>query len=126
VGFPTSPPYYEGFIASPDPSLQNYNNPVLSYGHGSTNITGCAITGGTLYPTSALFPQEYEGYYFADFCNGWIRRLDPETCNASSFATGLERPIDLEVSKAGELYYLARGNTGSPALVGKIGYATSK
>src|SRR5215208_3923277 len=29
-GFPTSPPYYEGFIASPDPSLQNYNNPVFA------------------------------------------------------------------------------------------------
>jgi glucose/arabinose dehydrogenase len=120
-GFPTSPPYYEGIIASPDSSLQNYNNPVLSYGHGSTNTTGCAITGGTLYPTSALFPQEYEGYYFADFCNGWIRRLDPETGNASSFATGLERPIDLEVSKAGELYYLAKGSTGGTAHVSKIG-----
>jgi hypothetical protein len=27
------------------------------------------------------------------------------------------------VSQAGELYYLVRGSTGSPALVGKIGYA---
>jgi hypothetical protein len=41
----------------------------------------------------------------------------------SGFATGLERPIDLEVSKAGELYYLARGSTDIPASVGKIGYA---
>ena len=39
---------------------------------------------------------------------------------ASGFATGLERPIDLEVSKAGELYYLSRGSTG---IVGKIGYS---
>src|SRR5215213_5236136 len=112
-------PVHEG-VANDDPP---YVDPIFSYGHGSTNTTGCAITGGTFYPTSALFPREYEGYYFADFCNGWIRRLDPATGNASSFATGLERPIDLEVSKTGELYYLARGNTGSPAIVGKIGYA---
>jgi hypothetical protein len=46
--------------------------------------------------------------------------LDPATGEVSGFATGLERPIDLEVSKAGELYYLSRGSTGT---VGKIGYA---
>jgi glucose/arabinose dehydrogenase len=111
-------PVHEG-VANDDPP---YVDPIFSYGHGSTNTTGCAITGGTFYPTSALFPQEYEGYYyFADFCNGWIRRLDPETGNASSFATGLERPIDLEVSKAGELYYLAKCSTGGTAHVSKIG-----
>jgi glucose/arabinose dehydrogenase len=111
-------PVHEG-VANDDPP---YVDPIFSYGHGSTNTTGCAITGGTFYPTSALFPQEYEGYYyFADFCNGWIRRLDPETGKASSFATGLERPIDLEVSKAGELYYLARGSTDGTAYVSKIG-----
>ena len=75
-------------------------------------------------PTTALFPQEYEGdYFFADFCNGWIRTREATTGEVSGFATGLERPIDLEVSKAGELYYLARGNTDIPASVGKIGYA---
>ncbi len=83
--------------------------------------------GHLLPPTSTLFPQEYGGdYFFADFCSGWIRRLEPTTGGgfaASGFATGLERPIDLEVSQAGELYYLARGNMGSPAIVGKIGYA---
>jgi glucose/arabinose dehydrogenase len=75
-------------------------------------------------PTTALFPQEYEGdYFFADFCNGWIRTREATTGEVSGFATGLERPIDLEVGKAGELYYLARGNTDIPASVGKIGYA---
>jgi hypothetical protein len=99
--------------------------PIFAYGHGGdTATTGCAITGGTFYnPTTLQFPPEYEGdYFFADFCGGWIRRLDPATGEASGFATGLERPIDLEVSKAGELYYLSRGTTG---LVGKIGCAGS-
>jgi glucose/arabinose dehydrogenase len=116
-------PVHEGVANDPP-----FVDPIFAYGHGSTNTTGCAITGGTFYPpTSTLFPQEYEGdYFFADFCSGWIRRLEPTTGGgfaASGFATGLERPIDLEVSQAGELYYLARGNMGSPAIVGKIGYA---
>ena len=83
---------------------------------------GCSITGGVFYnPTTVLFPWKYQGdYFFADFCNGWIRRLDPATGEASGFATGLVRPIDLEVSKAGELYYLSRGTTG---IVGKIEHA---
>ena len=68
--------------------------------------------------------MEYKGnYFFADFCSGWLRILHPSTGEASGFAMGLEKPVDLEVSKAGEPYYLARGSTGSPASVGKIGYA---
>ncbi len=38
-------------------------------------------------------------------------------------ATRLEKLVDLEVSQAGELYYLARGSMGSPALMGRIGYS---
>jgi hypothetical protein len=85
--------------------------PIFIYGHdGDPATTGCSITGGTFYnPMTVLFPPEYEGdYFFADFCIGWIRTYDPSTGAASGFATGLERPIDLEVSKAGQLYYLAR------------------
>ena len=94
------------------------------YGHVSTDTTGCSITGGAFYnPTTILFPSGYVGdYFFADFCSGWIRTYDPSTGAASGFATGLEMPIDLEVSKAGQLYYLTRG---SPASVGKIGYAAN-
>jgi glucose/arabinose dehydrogenase len=112
-----------------------YEDPIFNYAYGpdgATTTTGCAITGGTFYnPTTPQFPSEYAGdYFFADFCNGWIRKLEPPPdatsgFTASGFATGLERPIDLEVSQAGELYYLARGSTGSPASVGKIGYASN-
>ena len=114
-------PVHEGVANDPP-----YVDPIFAYGHeGDSATTGCAITGGTFYnPTTVLFPQEYEGdYFFADFCNGWIRRIDPSTGAVSGFATGLERPIDLELSKAGKLYYLSRGSTGGSALVGKIGYA---
>jgi glucose/arabinose dehydrogenase len=112
-----------------------YADPIFNYAYGpdgATTTTGCAITGGTFYnPATLQFPSEYAGdYFFADFCNGWIRKLEstPDAASglaASEFATGLERPIDLEVSKAGQLYYLARGSTGSSASVDKIGYAAN-
>jgi glucose/arabinose dehydrogenase len=116
-------PVHEGVAKDPP-----YVDPIFRYGHGSTATTGCAITGGAFYnPATLQFPQdEYEGdYFFADFCSGWIRRLEQQPprgggFTVSGFATGLERPIDLEVSQEGELYYLSRGSTG---LVGKIAYA---
>ena len=114
-------PLHEG-VANESP----YVDPVFAYGHGGDPATtGCSITGGTFYNrVTVLFPPEYEGdYFFADFCSGWIRTYDPSTGAASAFATGLERPIDLEVGQAGQLYYLAKGSIGSPASVGKIGYA---
>jgi hypothetical protein len=71
------------------------------------------------------FPSGYVGdYFFADFCGGWIRSFDPSTSEASGFAIGIEgRPVDLEVSKEGELYYLSRGRSSSPGTVIKIRYA---
>jgi glucose/arabinose dehydrogenase len=120
-------PTHEGFAASPDPSLQNYKNPVFSYQHGTTADTGCAITGGAFYdptaPTTPLFPAEYQGdYFYADFCGGWIRRLDLSTNTTAAFASGIERPVDLEVAEDGSLYYLFKG-TSVPDAVHKIRYA---
>ncbi len=107
-------PVYEG----PE-SDANYTPPIFAYGHGSTNTTGCAITGGAFYnPPTVQFPSGYVGdYFFADLCNGWIRRYDPAADTASRFATGLSGLVDLEVSKVGELYYLSRGSPGSVAKI---------
>jgi glucose/arabinose dehydrogenase len=98
---------YEG--PESDPA---YRDPAFAYGHGSTSTTGCAITGGTFYdPPTGQFPSGYVGdYFFADLCSGWIRRLDGATGDVSGFATGISRPVDLEVSKGGSLYYLSRGD----------------
>ena len=40
--------------------------------------TGCAITGGAFYnPLTQQFPSDYTGdYFFADYCGGWIYRID--------------------------------------------------
>jgi glucose/arabinose dehydrogenase len=101
-GWPTC----EGVCSNP-----SFRNPVFTYGHGSSATTGCAITGGAFYnPAVAQFPSSYTGkYFFADFCSGWIRLLDPASNTATSFATGIANPVDLQVATDGSLYYLARG-----------------
>jgi glucose/arabinose dehydrogenase len=109
-------PRYEGPETDPQ-----YVDPIFAYGHGSTNTTGCAITGGAFYnPTTVLFPNRYLGdYFFADLCNGWIRRYDSASDTTTRFATGLSSLVDLEVGEDGELYLLSRTNPGS---VDKIRY----
>ena len=113
-GWPTC----EGFCNPPN---ANFRDPIFAYANdGST----CAITGGAFYnPQSPQFPANFIGnYFFADFCGGWIRRLNPAQGNAvSDFATGISLPVDLKVSPDGFLYYLARGN-GS---VNRIGFTQS-
>jgi glucose/arabinose dehydrogenase len=105
-----------------------FRGPVYAYPHESTNPdqpVGCAITGGAFYnPPTALFPAEYVGaYFFADFCNHWIKRYDPVTGAVSDFATSTSpHPVDLWTAVDGGLYYLARG-TGS---IIRIGYTSSQ
>src|SRR5215212_159610 len=114
-------PLYQGMENDP-----KYTDPIFTYQHnGDVATTGCAITGGTFYnPPTVDLPavaNPYKGdYFFADYCNGWIRVLDSNG-TVSGFATGLGNKgvIDLEVSKEGELYYLNRSTTG---IVSKIGF----
>ena len=108
-------PRYEGRESNP-----KYRNPVFAYKHGSTNTTGCAITGGAFYdPATRQFPSGYAGdYFFADLCGGWIRRLDAAKGDVSGFEAGISQPDDIEVIQGGALYYLRRG-AGS---VGTIRY----
>ncbi|HKQ52446.1 MAG TPA: PQQ-dependent sugar dehydrogenase, partial [Pyrinomonadaceae bacterium] len=89
-----------------------FRSPLFAYQHGSSATTGCAITGGTFYnPATNQFPLTYNGkYFFADFCSGWIRLLDPANNTATAFATGIASPVDLQVAADGSLYYLARGS----------------
>ncbi|HVF86298.1 MAG TPA: PQQ-dependent sugar dehydrogenase [Pyrinomonadaceae bacterium] len=90
-----------------------HRGPLYWYGRGPVETGGCAITGGTFYnPAASQFPNDYVGsYFFADFCSGWIRRLDPASGNAASgFASGISSPVDLKVGPDGVLYYLARGS----------------
>ena len=123
-GFPGADfgwPTYEG----PGES-ETSHSPLFAYGHGINPDEGCAITGGTFYnPASSTFPPEFIGkYFFADYCGGWIRVLDPENPDHSDgFATGLDQPVGLEVGLDGALYVLTRSSvfriqaTSTPGIV---------
>lgn len=100
-----------------------FHAPLYAYGHAPAEVRGCAITGGAFYnPPTVTFPSQYLGrYFFADYCDGWIRALDPEDGTTTLFATGLEFPVDLAVGPDGSLSYLDRGS-GS---VHRITYAAT-
>jgi glucose/arabinose dehydrogenase len=106
-----------------------YEQPIYFYGH--TDEGGeCAISGGTFYsPAVANFPESYDGtYFFADYCAGWIKYLDPANSNAiADFATGLVEPVDLQVGPDGNLYYLQRSGAfgGGQGKVYRIAYGVA-
>ena len=92
-------------------SAPGITGPLYAYPH----VPGCAISGGAFYnPADAWFPPSYVGkYFFADYCQGEIRVLDPNnptdvTVFGSTSAPSW--PIDVRVSPDGALYYLARGS----------------
>lgn len=107
-----------------------FTNPVYAYSHS----VGCSISGGAFYnPPTAQFPASYTGkYFFADFCNGTVKVLDPANPGATpaGFASGIGNPVNLGLAPSGSLYYLARNQgTGTPTAgsgtVGKIQYTGS-
>lgn len=101
-----------------------FRGPIHYYGRSD----GCAITGGAFYsPASIRFPSGYfDDYFYADFCGGWIRRLDANGAPiAGNFATGISSPVDLKVSGDGRLYYLARGGGSNTGVVYAIDYGVT-
>jgi glucose/arabinose dehydrogenase len=101
-----------GWPQTEGPTTQaGIDSPRHAYRHDDPNLNNpCAITGGAFYHLTAPFPSAYFGdYFFADYCGGWIRRLDVASNTVSGFATGISFPVDLKVADDGSLYYLARG-----------------
>ena len=86
-----------------------FHNPFHAYPQAGGD---CAITGGSFYnPTVVNFPPEYVGdYFFADYCAGWIKSIDLQTRQVSTFLTAdsTRDPVDVKVADDGSLYYLAR------------------
>lgn len=111
-GWPTT----EGYTTNPA-----FKSPFYAYNH---NTGGCAITGGDFYnPAAPAFPAEYTGdYFFADYCGGWIKRIDLSTQAVTDFAGGLSSPTDIRTGMDGSLYYLNRG----AGAVRKISYASAQ
>ena len=103
-GWPTT----EGPTTDP-----RFTSPVYAYGHSGEGVTGCAITGGAFYdPPNPRYPSDYAGdYFFADFCNHWIKKRDAATGAVTDFmASSSPHPVDLKVGPDGNLYYLSRGS----------------
>ena len=90
-------------------------NPIYQF--SSAVGAPCAITGGAFYnPTTQMFPAQFIGkYFFADFCAGWIKTIDPLSPPATGTApdafTNISLPVDIQVANDGSLYYLARGSS---------------
>jgi putative heme-binding domain-containing protein len=71
--------------------------------------TAC-ISGGAFAPDDLAWPEPYrERYFFADFNHGFIRTLDPDRpADATPFASGLRRPVDVHFGPGGTLNVLLR------------------
>lgn len=97
-------------------SLPAYHYKNNSIG-GNTDSTGCSVLGGAFISSAASnYPAKYQGkYFFMDFCNGWVRYIDPtlipangSTLFAKGFGAGL---VSMALGLDGNLYYLHRGTS---------------
>ena len=112
--------------ATNEPAFQT---PLYSYPHGTGDFVGCAITGGAFYiGIPQQYPATYTGdYFFADYCNGWINQLDESAGQTvTKFASGIVRPVDVQVGPEGNLYYLALGSGSNTGVVYRIAYAQNQ
>ncbi|MEO5714329.1 MAG: PQQ-dependent sugar dehydrogenase [Luteolibacter sp.] len=111
---PTAVNYgWPGIDGPPANQLQpaGYRAPAYAYDHGRGE--GTALCSGDFYnparPGADAFPAEYTGrFFFADY-KGWIKAIDPKKPEPRyDFATGINRPIDVETAPDGALWYIAR------------------
>ncbi len=96
----------------------NYGWPVVDHGPvGDERFQGpehiykqASISGGDFLRAESSWPKEFrDRYFFADFVHGWVKTVDPnEPQVASTFASGLRRPVDLRFSSEDVLYVLLR------------------
>lgn len=102
-------PLIEGPRTSQTPP-PNYADPFYAYTHAE----GCSVIGAAFYnPSLPAFPPAYHGkFFFADYCEGYIRYLDPISGTVHPFATGINRPLAFAVNQSGQMYYLQRAGIG--------------
>ena len=98
-------------------SAAGVTGPLFAYDHNDASasgmggfFSGCAITGGTFYPISGPFPAAYRGsYYFTDFCNPVVGRVDLANGNAAyAFGRVSGWPVGMLSGLDGALYVLTQ------------------
>jgi glucose/arabinose dehydrogenase len=105
----------------PDNVVAGITGPLFTYKHGDAIplgsgpggfFKGFAIAGGDFYPAAGAFPSGYRNqYYFADYINQFVGRIDLANGNAAyAFASLSGSPVDLLVGSDGAVYVLTRGN----------------
>jgi glucose/arabinose dehydrogenase len=104
-----------GWPATEGPTMNPaFRAPLYAYQHNSGLVRGFAIVGAAFYnPPIVTFPSSYVGhYFFADYVNGWINRLDPGNGYAAyAFARIGVEIFDVYVGPDGAVYAAARGPT---------------
>ena len=84
--------------------------PIAEYSHSD----GCSVTGGYVYRGSAL-PDLTGHYFFSDYCDGWVRSLEPDAGAEPSVRNwslgNLGRITSFGEDAAGELYILSQAGT---------------
>ncbi len=88
-----------------------YRAPAYAYDHGRGD--GLALCSGDFYnpaqPWVDAFPSDYAGKFFFSDYKGWIKWIDPlKPDTRHDFASGIDRPIDVDIAPDGALWYLAR------------------
>lgn len=88
-----------------------YDAPILAYAHADspTLFSGRAVVGAAFYrpATPILGPQYVGSYFFADYVEGWVYRMHPETgSHGLAFAQLGGVPTGLVVGPDGALYVL--------------------
>jgi glucose/arabinose dehydrogenase len=84
-----------------------YINPIYQYPH---NGQGASITGGAIYRGNN-FPSDYLGsYFFADYVNGYVKRLKPDANGIPNVVTDFDLAsgsvTDFQVAPDGTMYYV--------------------
>jgi glucose/arabinose dehydrogenase len=107
-------PDLEGFRQNQNlPS--NYKEPLHAYNHD----VGCAVIAATFYSaeTPTFPPQYHDKFFFADYCQGFVRVMDPATGEIEeTFATNIDRPLSFMVAPNGDFYYLERSGMGGGSM----------
>jgi glucose/arabinose dehydrogenase len=86
--------------------MANLVQPVLEYSHGD----GCSVTGGFVYRGAAI-PALSGHYFYADYCEGWVRSFRYANGAVTDKRTydfaGLGNVLSFGRDAAGEMYVLS-------------------